>query len=81
MNKAEHGYVFPPRDEWDVDAYPTDDVVDGYRGHSIHDPFPGDNHSPGYRWGFYNARKDATCIDDGYDHIRSAYIRMEKFIN
>lgn len=76
MSEIEIGTVFPPRDEWDVAAYPTDDVVEGYRDHCISDPAPGENRSPGYRWGWANARKDASCQWDGFEDIRFAYIRM-----
>lgn len=69
---------FPPRDEWDVAAYPTDDCVEGYRSHRITDPPPGNNHSPGFRWGWCNARKDATGIDDGMEYIRGAFIQLSK---
>lgn len=70
------GTVFPPRDEWDVAAYDTDDVVAGYREHRISDPVPGPNHAPGYRWGWTNGRKDATRSPDGFEGLRSAFIRM-----
>ena len=72
------GKVFPPRDEWDIASYDTEDVVSGYREHSVNDTMPGDNRAPGYCWGWLNARKDATGHDDGYEFIRSAYIRMER---
>lgn len=75
----EHGAVFPPRDEWDVAAYDTDDVMAGYREHNVHEESPGDNRAPGYRWGWMNARKDATHQYDGFEPIRSAYIRMTRF--
>jgi len=73
--------VFPPRDEWDVAAYKTDEVVDGYRSHSIYDDFPGNNRDPGFIWGWMNARRDASGVDDGFEFIRSAYIRMERLVN
>ncbi|MBB5663277.1 hypothetical protein GGE68_001453 [Rhizobium leguminosarum] len=75
---ADLGEVFPPRDEWDIAAYDTDELVAGYRGHNIKDIPPGPNHHPAYRWGWANARKDATCIDDGFGVLRSAYIQMTK---
>lgn len=68
--------VFPPRDEWDIASYDSDDVVDGYRSHNVHDPMPGHNHAPGFRWGWLNARKDATGVPDGYEPHRSAYIHL-----
>lgn len=75
---SEAGTVFPPRDEWDVAAYSTDDVIAGYREHCINDLVPGENHSPGYRWGWTNRRKDATHIPDGFEGIRAAYIDMSR---
>lgn len=72
------GSVFPPRNEWDIAAYPTDDVVEGYRGHKISDPAPGGNHAPGYRWGWLNARKDAIHTYDGFEEMRYAFIRMSR---
>lgn len=66
---------FPPRDYLDVIAYDDDECVRGYREHCIFDDPPGDNHSPGYRWGWQNARRDVIHVDDGFDHIRSAYIK------
>lgn len=70
------GSIFPPRDEWDVAAYETDEVVAGYRGHRIDDPIPGPNHSPAYRWGWANAHKDKTRTQDGFEAVRSVFIRM-----
>jgi hypothetical protein len=75
------GVVFPPRDEWDIAAYPDDQVLKGYCEHNLGDEPPGDNHSPGYRWGWANARKDATHAPDGFEQIRYAYIRMTRHIN
>jgi hypothetical protein len=75
------GTVFPPRDEWDVLGYPIDDVVEGYRSHRVGDPVPGNNHTPGYRWGWTNAQKDRTYKEipfDGFEAIRSAVIALEK---
>lgn len=73
--------IFPPRDEWDVAAYSTEEVVSGYRQHRLSDLPPGDNRDPGYRWGWVNARKDATRIEDGFESVRSAYIAMERLKN
>ncbi|HEV7415871.1 MAG TPA: hypothetical protein VGN98_06920 [Tianweitania sediminis] len=72
----EPGAVFPPRDEWDVAAYDTVEVVEGYRDHRADDPEPGPNRSPAYRWGWCNRRKDNTHIPDGFEPIRQAFIRM-----
>lgn len=80
----QEGEVFPPRDEWDVAAYPTDDVVAGYREHRSGDPAPGPNRPPGYRWGWANAEKDRTYLtkgNDGLESVRSAYIRMTRLAN
>lgn len=76
MSAADAGTIFPPRDEWDIAAYPTDEVVAGYRDYRHDDPAPGENHSPGYRWGWTNHRKDAASEPDGFERIRSAFIRM-----
>lgn len=78
---TDFGQVFPPRDEWDVAAYEADDVVAGYREHTIYEKPPGDNRSPGYRWGWANARKDVTRTDDGFELVRSAYIQMTRMMN
>lgn len=67
---------FPPRDEWDVLAYDEDELVAGYRSYRPDDPEPGGNHSPAFRWGWVNRRKDSTRIPDGFEGIRSAFIRM-----
>ncbi len=72
------GTVFPPRDEWDIAAYDTDEVVAGYRDHRLGDPLPGPNHSPGYRWGWTNAHKDATRIPDGFEPLRNAFIDLSR---
>lgn len=78
ISMADPGTVFPPRDEWDIAAYDTDDVVAGYREYCIADPAPGPNHSPAYRWGWANARRDATHIPDGYEPLRDAFIDMSR---
>lgn len=73
--------VYPPNSKWDIAAYPVDDVVEGYRDHSLSDHPPGDNRSPGYKWGWTNARRDMSGKDDGFGGIRSAYIQMERMAN
>lgn len=78
MSQPNAGEVFPPRDEWDIAAYPADDIVAGYWDHNINDPAPGDNRSPGFRWGWMNARKDATHQRDGFEQIRRNYIIMTR---
>lgn len=75
---ADHDPIFPPKDEWDVAAYPIDEVVVGYREHRIDDPVPGPNHSPAYRWGWTNARRDVSREPDGFEGIRHAFIRMSR---
>jgi len=75
---AEAGTVFPPRDDWDVAAYDTDEVVAGYREHRPDDPAPGDNRSPAYRWGWANCRRDMTHEPDGLDGVRHAYIELSR---
>jgi hypothetical protein len=69
---------FPPRDAWDVASYDLDECVAGYRDYRPDDPAPGANHSPAYRWGWINRRKDTTREPDGFEHIRSAFIAMER---
>ena len=75
---SEPGSVFPPRDEWDIAAYDIDEVVAGYRDHALDDAMPGPNHSPGYRWGWTNKRKDVTRQDDGFESTRIAFIEMSR---
>lgn len=72
------GQVFPPRDEWDVAAYDSNEVVAGYRDHAPDDPVPGPNHSPAYRWGWTNRRRDAMRNCDGFDGIRHAYFELSR---
>lgn len=74
------GTVFPPRDEWDVAAYDLDEVVAGYRDHRPDDPPPGPNHSPGYRWGWTNRRKDMTHQPDGFELVRDAYFQLSRLL-
>jgi len=75
---SEPGTVFPPRDEWDIAAYPTDEIVAGYRDHRHDDPEPGPNHSPGYRWGWTNRRRDVTHEPDGFEPLRYAFIELSR---
>lgn len=70
--------MFPPRDEWDIAAYEDDEVVAGYREHSLSDLPPGNNRSPSYRWGWTNARRDRTHEPDGFEPVRYAYISMTR---
>jgi hypothetical protein len=69
---------FPPRDEWDIAAYDTDELVAGYRDYRPDDPAPGPNHSPAYRWGWTNKRKDMTREPDGFEVLRHRYIQLAK---
>lgn len=75
---SEPGTIFPPRDEWDIAAYNTDDVVAGYREYLPDDLPPGPNHAPGYRWGWTNRRRDVTHEPDGFEPLRFAYIAMTR---
>jgi hypothetical protein len=77
---TEFGTVFPPRNEWDIAAYDTDEVVSGYREWRPDEPAPGDNRSPAYRWGWTNARRDRfyRTEDDGFSPIRQAYIALSR---
>ncbi|TPM25696.1 hypothetical protein [Mesorhizobium sp. B2-3-4] len=75
---TEHGMVFPPRDEWDIAAYDTDEVVAGYREYRPEEPQPGENRSPAYRWGWANRRKDMTHQPDGLEDVRRIFILMTR---
>lgn len=77
----EPGSVFPPRDVWDVAAYDRDEVLAGYFDHQSHDPEPGPNRSPAFRWGWTNRRRDTTHEPDCYEPLRYAYIRMLRRAN
>mgnify|MGYP001606863796 CR=1 FL=1 len=72
------GMVFPPRDEWDIAAYDTDEVAAGFLEYSADEPNPGPNRTPGYRWGWLNRRRDTTHEPDGFELLRFAYIRMAR---
>lgn len=72
------GLVFPPRDEWDIAAYDSPDMVVGYMDQTPGGPSPGDNRSPGYRWGWANRARDRQADDDGFDTIRRAYLAMKR---
>jgi hypothetical protein len=76
--RSDRRSVFPPRDEWDVAGYDTDEVAAGYRDYSPDMIAPGSNHAAGYRWGWLNRRKDVTGEPDGFEGVRSAYIRMAR---
>jgi hypothetical protein len=65
---------FPPETWEHIAMYPDDDVTAGYRDWRPDDPPPGPNRSPGYRWGWANARRDRTKEDDGFGAVRHAYI-------
>ena len=73
--------TFPPKTPEDIMTYDGDEVMAGYRDHRPDDPPPGDNHSPGYRWGWTNRRKDCTSEPDGHEPVRYAYIRMMRNLN
>jgi hypothetical protein len=66
---------FPPTCVQHIHDYDSDDVVMGYRAHRIEDTPPGHNYPPGYRWGFANARCDASRAPDGFEALRYAYIQ------
>ncbi len=65
--------VWPPRSWEDIAAYSDDDIVAGYREWRPDDVEPGDNHSPGYRWGWTNAAHDHGREDD-FSPLRFQYI-------
>lgn len=65
---------FPPKSWEDIAAYDNDETVAGYREHSPDDTPPGPNHSPGYRWGWTNRRKDVTGEPDGFENVRREYM-------
>jgi hypothetical protein len=66
-----HGTAFPPASSVDVFFYSDDEIVAGYRDYRPRDPEPGANRSPGYRWGWSNARYDRTGQDGGLASIRA----------
>ncbi len=72
------GDVFPPRHEWDLAAYDADEAMEGFFDQEPGDPPPGDNRSPSYRWGWANRARDRQIEDDGFDHIRHAYIALRR---
>lgn len=76
MSEAEA--PFPPRTWLDIRAYDTDDVVAGYREHRLGDPAPGGNRSPSYRWGWTNARRDASLQEDGFESLRHEFITITR---
>lgn len=76
------GTVFPPRNEWEVEAYDNDETLagfsDGYREKDRAELLPGGNRSASYRWGWQNSIRDHSGKDDGFDHVRQAFIRMRR---
>jgi hypothetical protein len=70
--------TYPPKTWEDVESYDGDDIVAGYREHTSGDPPPGPNRPPGYRWGWANARKDATGQEDGFEHVRAEGIAASR---
>ena len=75
------GKVFPPRDVWDIAAYDTDDVVAGHRTHRKDQQPPDDSFTPGYRWGWANARKTLTGEVDGFEELRATFAHMDRLKN
>lgn len=69
---------FPPQSADDIARYADDDVVEGYRDFRLFGVEPGENRAPGYRWGWANAKYDATRWDDGYSWLRHDYIARLK---
>lgn len=67
---------FPPTCWQDIFAYDDDEVLAGYRDWRPCELEPGPNHSPGYRWGWANRKRDHTGEDDGMVGVRMAYIRQ-----
>ncbi|NTA27418.1 hypothetical protein [Allorhizobium ampelinum] len=78
--RDDYGLVFPPIDEWDIVAYPIDDVVNGYLSFKNDDPDPGNNHSAGFRWGWANCKKDRIykTSPDGFERLRALAINLER---
>lgn len=74
----QHGTTFPPRDVWDIAAYDEEELVAGYRDYRPDDPPPGANHSPAYRWGWTNRRRDMTHLCDGFESLRYEFIQMTR---
>ena len=65
---------FPPTCIEDIMIYDGDEVVAGYRERRRDDIPPGENRSPGYRWGWTNSQRDHGQ-PDGFEPLRYAYIR------
>lgn len=66
---------FPPTCIEDIMSYPATEMLAGYADYEAGDHPPGSNHSPGYRWGWTNARQDKTREIDQFQPLRFAYIR------
>lgn len=68
--------AFPPTTWQDIDGYPFEETLEGFKSYERGDPVPGENHSDGFRWGWQNAYYDANSRDDdGFAVLRAEYIR------
>lgn len=70
--------MFPPRTAFDILAYNDWATVQGYREYRPGLPDPGDNNDPGYRWGWANAKRGRTKINDGFEPLRAEFMAMVK---
>lgn len=75
---SDHVAPFPPRTAWDIAVYDQDECVAGYRDYRPDDPPPGANHSPAYRWGWTNRRRDITGASDGFEGLRYEFFQMTR---
>lgn len=72
--------AFPPTCIEDIMSYDADEVMAGYREYRRDDPEPGDNRSPGYRWGWTNRKRDVTYEPDPFIELRYEYIRTMRLV-
>lgn len=71
---------WPPKSWRDIEDYDHEEIVLGYREYREGDPMPGENRSPGFRWGWSNRAYDhSNGKDDGFAYIRHEGAR--NFIN
>ena len=68
---------FPPRSADDIETYDQSELLAGFMEFKVDDPFPGENRSPAYRWGWQRGFKDHGGKDE-FDHLRRAVIERAK---
>lgn len=77
MTPDQLGTVFPPRSAEEIDAYDDAELLAGFMEYRSDDPFPGENRTAAYRWGWQNGHYDHGN-DDGYGALRHAAIQMRR---